>query len=67
MDFVLPGECEKKSNIFPDFRHKTIRPDRDIDIKGHVSWVGSSSLEVSMRVLQVDKFSPVLLRMNKNM
>ncbi len=41
-----------------DFKEKVVRPDQDIDIKGHVSWVGSTSLEVSMRVEQV---SPVVL------
>ena len=38
---------------FVDLHEYEISPDVDIHIKGHVSWVGSTSLEVSMRVEQV--------------
>ncbi|XP_041439509.1 acyl-coenzyme A thioesterase 9, mitochondrial isoform X1 [Xenopus laevis] len=45
-----------------DLRKHLIYPDSDIKITGHVSWVGKTSMEVKMHMLQLHDgaFSPVL-------
>ncbi|XP_032828007.1 acyl-coenzyme A thioesterase 9, mitochondrial [Petromyzon marinus] len=48
--------------IHLDPRTRVIRPDSDIKFCGHVSWAGSSSMEVKMQMMQVrdEGWSPVL-------
>ena len=36
-----------------DMKAKRIYPDSDIYLRGHVTWVGSSSMEVTINVEQV--------------
>ncbi|XP_063812297.1 acyl-coenzyme A thioesterase 9, mitochondrial [Pseudophryne corroboree] len=45
-----------------DLRKQLIYPDCDIKLTGHVSWVGKTSMEVKMHMLQLhdDVYSPVL-------
>ncbi|KAM3933667.1 acyl-coenzyme A thioesterase 9, mitochondrial isoform 1-T1 [Leptodactylus fuscus] len=45
-----------------DLRKQTISPDCDIKLTGHVSWVGKTSMEVKMHMLQLHDgiYSPVL-------
>ena len=38
--------------FFSDLNTYTIQPDRDILLRGHVTWVGSTSIEVSIDVEQ---------------
>lgn len=45
-----------------DMRKKSLSPEQDIKLTGHVSWVGKTSMEVKMRMFQFhgSEFLPVL-------
>ncbi|XP_010594044.2 acyl-coenzyme A thioesterase 9, mitochondrial isoform X1 [Loxodonta africana] len=45
-----------------DMCKKSISPEQDIKFSGHVSWVGKTSMEVKMQMLQLhgDEYTPVL-------
>ena len=40
-------------SCFPDLIHEQILPDRDIKMKGKVTWAGKTSMEITMELDQV--------------